>query len=302
MDNARPRTLGDFKRLGAKKRAGRSAQTCKRIHDEREARRPDVLDPLRMDGQPTRTREVWQRLLRTMDVVPLGEAASDLQEQVRGRKRNWELPKASRAMPVRGWFVRDIDNGKYSSRCTYTHWTYELRVTSVAFVRPGFIWFWFANDARREFKAPRGYRWDSDSNGLRLVANANEDHDYHPTAADLIFRGVKWIVGQIKANAAARRATAAKMRQEQSALWKAEREGATVCLADSLRAGNCRAGSEQWAQRHGLDPRRHYKPSEVLALANGDTHKVALVASVALRRHRLEMERGYAVLAEHRVN
>lgn len=149
---------------------------------------------------------------------------------------------------------------------------------------------------RHEIAAPRGYRWDIDANGLVLVGAAG---DYHPTASHLI-QGGKHCVEMLKQHAEVRKIQAAKAKQQTSVIRKAEKEGATVCLRDSLRAGNCEAGSRNWAARHGLDSRKHYRPSEVLVLANGDASRVALVIAVAMKRHRMEMHRGYAELADHR--
>lgn len=160
-------------------------------------------------------------------------------------------------------------------------------------------------------KAPRGYRWDIDKNGLLLRAKSDRRADYHPTATELL-GPVAAIVGKLKENFATRKAAAraakakaretkAKETQRLEAIKRAETEGATVCLRDSVRAGNCLAGSVTWAQNHGLDSSRHYRPSEVLSLANGDASRVALVVTLALKRHREEMDRGFAVLEEHRV-
>jgi hypothetical protein len=163
---------------------------------------------------------------------------------------------------------------------------------------------------RHEIRAPRGYKWDIDENGLRLRSCSHPQHDYHPSATELL-TPVAEIVARLKANVLARR-EAARLAKQQAreekqsakqradAIKRAEREGIAVCLRDSVRAGNCESGSSQWAQRHGLDPARHYSPSAVLALANGDTSRVALVVTVALARHRREMQAGVCVLADHR--
>lgn len=80
---------------------------------------------------------------------------------------------------------------------------------------------------------------------------------------------------------------------------RGEAAGVYVCAADSVRAGNCRAGTESFATRHGLDTRRHYMAGELAALANGDAYRVRGAIIAALRRHRTEMTRGYAMLSEH---
>ena len=67
-------------------------------------------------------------------------------------------------------------------------------------------------------------------------------------------------------------------------------------LADSLAAGNCQAGSEQFARRHGLNPTRWYKPNELLAVANGDAQRVRLAVLAAVRRHDRLAEAGAQVI------
>ena len=68
----------------------------------------------------------------------------------------------------------------------------------------------------------------------------------------------------------------------------------------TIKRGGLLRISRLSSRRHDLDPRRHYAPTQLLALANGDTRRVAAVVSVALRRHREEMARGYALLSDHR--
>jgi len=173
------------------------------------------------------------------------------------------------------------------------------------------IYFWFSNEKARKVKAPKGYYWDRDINGLKLVCKASPKDDYHPTAWDLLNLKPREIARVLQERATDRRAARAIQRQqekearekqqkEMETIRRAEKEGATVCLADSLLAGNCLAGTLDWATRHGFDRANHYTPSEVLKHANGDASRVALVIAVALRRHRKEMDQGYAELAEHR--
>jgi len=157
----------------------------------------------------------------------------------------------------------------------------------------------------RRFRAPRGFRWDVDARGLMLRttrrgAKLDRFDEYHPDAGDLIFGGPKFVVEQLKAAAVRRRAAAAVARRNLGLVRAAEREGAHVCLADSLRAGNCRAGTLDWVRMHKLDASRHYRPSEVLRLANGDAMRVSIVVAMAIKRHREEMRRGHAELSDHR--
>jgi hypothetical protein len=81
----------------------------------------------------------------------------------------------------------------------------------------------------------------------------------------------------------------------------AQNEGVFVCLADSIRAGNCKIGTLNFAERHRLDTSRHYTAIELLAQANGDAGRVRLAITAARFRHNQEMDRGYCDLSEHTV-
>jgi hypothetical protein len=175
--------------------------------------------------------------------------------------------------------------------------TYHVRIKSFGIIpSPRMLCYWWNTDRMRKIRAPRGYHWNRDAFGIRLVDR--HGNDYHPNAAELL-AGIRFITAKIRSNAATRRQVAREMRRELASVKRAEREGCAVCVADSVRAGNCAVGTREWARRHNLDPSRHYTPSELLAISNGDGRRVALVVSVALRRHRKEMERGFALLAEH---
>ena len=142
---------------------------------------------------------------------------------------------------------------------------------------------------------PEGIRWDIDVNGLRAVRGRD---DYHIDADDLLMADpLAQITLLLDKNAALRRETELRQAAEQ-----AENEGVYVCLADSLRAGNCRAGSESFASRHHLDTRKHYPALELLKQANGDGQRVKLAITAAKLRHSREMAQGFALLTEHQMS
>ena len=230
--------------------------------------------------------------------VPLGSRsfASDYRAQF-PRLREWSLGEIA-TTSSETFATKEIgSNSDWNKRSTFQR---GVLVQSYATCRDFREAVLVIAGKEHRIKAPRGYRWDVDKNGLLLRAKSDRRADYHPTATELL-GPVAAIVATLKENFATRKAARAKEAQRLAAIRRAETEGATVCLRDSVRAGNCLAGSLTWAQRHGLDPSRHYRPSEVLSLANGDAHRVALVVTLALKRHREEMERGFAVLADHQV-
>lgn len=143
---------------------------------------------------------------------------------------------------------------------------------------------------------PTDYNWDIDGNGIRAVDSSSTRDDYHPTSEELLRSdAAEYIVGKINANREMRREMAARAAVEAAAV-----QGVYVCLADSLRAGNCRAGTLEFGRRHGLDERRHYSAPELLTMANGDASRVRLAVTAARLRHEREEKAGVCLLADHR--
>ena len=143
---------------------------------------------------------------------------------------------------------------------------------------------------------PVGYVWDRDDHGLRAVDESSRRDDYHP-GADALLRDDSsgYIAATINGNRNARARMAA-----QAAAEAADLVGVYVCLADSLRAGNCREGTLSFGRRHGLDPARHYGAQELLQMANGEAGRVRLAITAARLRHKREEAAGFCVLSDHR--
>ena len=137
---------------------------------------------------------------------------------------------------------------------------------------------------------PENLRWEIDQHGIKAVAGPD---DYHPTMGDCL-AGVGSIAKKLAANKITREKLAAEKLAE-----AAEMAGVSVCVRDSLRAGNCLAGTQSFAQRHNLDCRRHYSAPEILAQANGDESRVRLAIRAAISQHKIDSERGYSLLEDH---
>jgi hypothetical protein len=148
----------------------------------------------------------------------------------------------------------------------------------------------------RSIPAPRGWRWDIDATGLYMRSGRTA---YHPTASELIGAPADLVRAAREAHAV-RRAAKARTAKEQRIIRDAQKNGLAVCLRDSVRAGNCAAGTETWARRHGLDVSRHYQPAQLLSQANGDTSRVAIAVLTAARRHIRECAAGVCQLVDHR--
>jgi hypothetical protein len=131
-----------------------------------------------------------------------------------------------------------------------------------------------------------------------LFAYRNERGDEYHFAATL-GQGERAVVGPARA---AFRERASKRDEEriESLIHSGACAAVSMCLADSVRAGNCPVGSRRFAQAHGLDAARHYCLGDVLGVATPDERRGALLAAfAAVRRHEGEMRRGYSLLAEH---
>jgi hypothetical protein len=107
------------------------------------------------------------------------------------------------------------DNGNRRKKSTFQRW---LVIESWALVHPKRLKFYLDGNLSI-IKAPRGYRWDADANGLRLVGRLG---DYHPSATDLLDGS---FLAKLRENAATRRKERAKSRKQLSMVKRAEREG-----------------------------------------------------------------------------
>lgn len=289
-----PHTHTDFRAMGAAKRGGRTAAAAKALHDSRQAPaagaapRANRIGRLAAAGRAKRS---------TPTIVPLGDydALTRVQEANR-RLREWSLGQQAAVLESAWKFVERGSNSDWNKRSTFQR---GIKVQSYATCTLDTVTLRLDGEVHT-IRAPRGWRWDVDANGLRLRSCSDKRIDYHPTASDLL-GAPQELARKARENWATRQAARRAAKADAAAVKRAEAVGVTVCLADSIRAGNCRAGSESWARNHGLDPARHYTPAELLALANGQTRQVALACTAALRRAIRELDTGVCVLAEHQV-
>ena len=288
------------------KRQGKLTGTIKHaaeLAEQRKARRKrQEIDPL--------TIPLHQRYKNATTVIPLGTLTGQWWQAINRiqcenpRKQNWEAARATKE-PTQ---LRTNNHGRYSSRVRFIKYTYTPLIQSYGVATGKTLYLTF-DGQRHTFTAPHGYQWRKDRNGIKLQSNSNREADYHPTVADIV-AGSKYLVAKLKSNYKQRQ-EAAKLQRQQAkeakekeqhylaAIKRAEKEGAMVCFADSIRAGNCVPGTERFTERHHLNRHQHYRPTQLLKLANGDAARVALTITVALKRHKEEMVRGYALLSEH---
>lgn len=236
----------------ALRRAGRlsgSISSCVARWSERDTRRK------RSDG-------VYGRV--GIRHIPLGEVTSrEAMERARAeypRRKRWSGTQASRTSGIR------VDTGRYSSRCTWTKNDYVVCVESWGACTPHHM-LCVVDGRRYRYAAPRGWRFGLDRLGLFVERSKSTSHlrRYHFDSDEAIdFR-------RLMESARAHDATqviAERAKRQEAKLRKRDLErlkavGVWVCFADSIRSGNCAAGTRSFARIAGLDTKQYY-PVEVL--------------------------------------
>lgn len=243
-------------------------------------------------------------------ILPLGEEsrkrALEASKAVNRRIKCWDYPEATTEDRPIGAYD-DEDLGKYSNRCTFHQIRHTPVLTSYAraYLLCGVILARVGRSYTMRLNVPRGYTCGEDSNGVYLRANS-DGLEYHPTSDDAL-GGTKQIVSRLKGkrfqiHAAEREHREAMRAEKAKARWSklADDLGVHVCLQDSVRGGNCAAGTLAFARRHRLDARRHVPAAVLLRIADPESRGyVTRAVDAARRQTALELERGYTLLADH---
>lgn len=233
----------------------------------------------------------------SLALIPLGPHDSTMANDVvtaRNRRlKNWNHPEATTHCS-NNLRYKTIDEGRYSSRCSYTHYTYTPMMLSAGRISDdGSVLGAVINTGRYTLPAPRGYRWGTDANGIRLYRTTKQGDDFHPTSDD-IRAGIRHIVRQLRKNAETRLQARREKQQQDAAEKMACAHGIWVSVDDSRDAGNCAAGTIAYCERHGLDRARHYR-AEVLLRAE-DSSRVRSAIAAAKKRQLADWKRGYSNL------
>ena len=244
-----------------------------------------------------------ERKPRPVYCLPLGGAdyalAQNLSHDTHPRRHNWDGPDGSTSARREGdCIVRAFEyRGAHEGRVGHTYAPTMRALARIS--QDGAILcalIGYTNGTERPetaytVQAGRGYRWGVDTNGVRLVRLA-DGADYHPDT-DEIRAGRSVIVSALRERAATRIAAAKTAKREAAILKRACAGGVWVCLTDSIAAGNCRAGTESFARRHGLDVGRHYRADAIPAPSGPDeSRRVALAVLAAQRRQARELAAG----------
>lgn len=299
------RTLEFYRGIGAKLRK-RSPKECKELARKREARKPGKPGPSLLQyirgkdriniGYPANTA-----------VLPLGDSSLTSEVAYDSRKKNYRDPQPTTLESN----LRTTNEGRYSSRCTYTKYTYTRMVESWGcMISPQHLYYRVhTNDGIRHgtIKAPRGWAFAIDDLGIKIVKGKL---DYHITANDVVGGNLREACHKAKDNYDRRRAAEKlqaeqerKIREDEKAYRQlikvASADGVYVCMADATRAGNCQGGVESWAFRHGLETTKHYLPTTIAKFGTDEPRRTKAVILAAIRRHGIEMDQGYCRLEYH---
>jgi hypothetical protein len=231
-------------------------------------------------------------------IIPLGDKdVSDWVHKIKQSnksKKNWIGWRG--AIISKPAELKTIDNGQYSRRCRYTHYTYRVLVQSYGYIytvkgkrvlRASFA------GQKNDYKAPRGWGWGLDQNGLFLAKNTNKDINYHITQSDL------GLLPEVTARAEENYKTRKEANKIDSLAEKIRLDEVMVCAVDSIRAGNCRAGTERFAEAHRINLQRHIPATVLARIATSDPKRVETVINFARKREAMEQVKGYAELKNH---
>jgi hypothetical protein len=276
---------------------GRLTGTIKAAQAKRKARDNSQEMPRRATGMAATT---------LIDLGPAAAAAAtSAGRTAHPRRRNWNSPAACRTSkrPT----VAAIDEGRYSSRCTYKKYSYTPHLRSCGKCTAGLLVAFIGPD-RIRIPAPRGWEFGNDVYGMFIARTSNshrESYRYHFDSDDvkngrtLVRAACRHEQEQkhVRRSRIARdkAATAANLANKRT---QAARESLLtsgrvwVTFADARRAGSCAAGIRTFCSQHELNPSTAYPLKAVQQLAGIDG-RVNLAINAALDRAAADDLRGF---------
>lgn len=242
---------------------------------------------------------------KPLEPIPFGdfEAAVDQMARTeRSRLQNWE--DAEPDTIHRTIHVEEVDNGKYSGRCTYTHWTYIPRLRCCGICTQEQI-LWFFGAVRYRLRCPNGWQFGRDNLGLYIVRRTETRRQwrYHFVASEL---ESKTTLRKVAIEHEQRQREAVKLDKQrqrdtvvhQKYIKLAEKVGIYVGVRDSVKSGNCAAGTRQWVQSNGLLARKYYAIDVIRRIAkSGYRLEINRTIEAATYRTIRDLERGYCEIA-----
>ena len=238
--------------------------------------------------------------------VPLGirdaREIEDIARRRQPRLQNWGTSQPHCDMRQKHVAVREVDHGNYSSRCRYTRMSYHASVRCCGRVTSRRLLWYYGSDCT-VFLAPRGWFFGRDDSGLFIARNGDHrvGHRYHFDSDDL-HAGIRALTAAARNHRhrqqqAAKELALKKRLQDPKLVRQALRLGVWVTFADSLRSGNCGAGTQRFCADFGLDPRRAYPVDVVQRISAGQRNfQVQRAIDAAVQRSVEDLMRGYCLL------
>ena len=263
------------------RRAGKLTGTIKdavKTWEKRHERKPSVY----------KFRE--QKILILLSSVHVNEA-NRIAKNDHPLRKDWNYPE-----PGTITRVEVIDNGRYSSRCTYTHYTYTPLYRSWGKCTAGHL-IAFVGPNHYRMTPPAGCKFGTDGYGMYVVRIRHAHRKffrYHFESADL-------------ANKSTLRSALKQHEKKQRDAIKSDRESnlrkgirsdvignglVYVGFRDSITAGNCAAGTKAFCDHHGLDARNWYPLQAVIRFQKYDS-RIKRVINAAIDRTVADIQRGY---------
>jgi hypothetical protein len=275
---------------------GRLTGTIKAAQAKRKNRDNSQEMPRRVTGLAATT---------LIDLGPAAAASATIAARTaHPRRKNWNSPAACRTskQPT----VAAIDEGRYSSRCTYKKYSYNVHLRSCGKCTAGLLVAFIGPD-RIRIPAPRGWEFGNDVYGMFIVrtTETRESYRYHFDSDD-VKNGrtlVRAACHHEQEQRAARRSRIARDKAEKAANLANKRTQAAreslltsgrvwVTFADARRAGSCAAGIRTFCSQHELNPSKSYPLKAVQHLAGIDG-RVNLAINAALDRAAADELRGF---------
>jgi len=302
LDCKRPVTLTDYRNLG-RKLTKIPATECKAIAERRSILKPKsnptVSQFIRM-GHIERNKV--NKPLKSR-LFPISGSKSD-NVCYDKKKKNYNSVKAT----FNPSNLEVHNEGRYSSKCTYTKYTYTQKVESWGKVVSD-KWLFYRIHTNKGIKngllkAPKGWSWQLDSNGIYLgMGKLN----YRPSSDDILSGNLRTMQNAARNNYKVMRQLlleqrkAEKTRKAELKVFNQKSRHVMVCLTDALKAGNCLTGVSNWANQNKLDPKKHYPLVKILSLPQDENvgRRLKAVGWLAIKRYEREMEQGYSELSYH---
>ena len=249
-------------------------------------------------------------------LIPIGSTRSNFLERIHSpRKKNYTEPE-----PIFGKSnLSTNDLGRYSKSCTYKKYSYTPKIQSFGYlINPNKMYIRIDSNRgiiSKIVSSPYGYHFAIDTNGLKIQSNSIKSMDYHFTALDFIVgnsqrQPMKEMVRKCKVNYQTRKQAKLQSaifsddpKQVNKVLKEAERLKVQISIVDSIRAGNCLAGTQVWAMRNHLNTSNHYQIQSIFdKLDDANKDRVKLVILRAIERTKQEIERGFSMLQDHYID